>query len=114
MPCSVRWRLRDRVRRSHADIRLHDRGDGGGVLMAAEAPATAPGARSGGLSHGLRIFLIWAVVSLAADLLIWFALGPHLPPGTMSSAATEEQSAIKLMAVMSAPVVVFVIAYFGY
>ena len=82
--------------------------------MAAESQATAPGAQSGGPSHGLRIFLIWFVVSLAADLLIWFALGPHLPPGTMSSSATEEQGAIKLMAVMSAPVVVFVIAFFGY
>src|SRR5215475_8179971 len=101
MQGALRRRIRHRLRRSDADHRLHDRRDGGGVLMAAEAQATAPGARSGGLSHGLRIFLIWAVVSLAADLLIWFALGPHLPPGTMSSAATEEQSAIKLMAVMS-------------
>src|SRR5260370_16714006 len=32
----------------------------------------------------------------------------------MSSSATEEQGAIKLMAVMSAPVVVFVIAFFCY
>ncbi len=82
--------------------------------MAAESQATAPGAQSGGPSHGLRIFLIWFVASLAADLLIWFVLGPHLPPGTMSSSAIEEQGAIKLMAVMSAPVMVFVIVYFAY
>jgi hypothetical protein len=30
--------------------------------------------------HGLRIFLIWLVLALAADLVIWFVWGPHLPP----------------------------------
>jgi cytochrome c oxidase subunit II len=64
--------------------------------------------------HGPRIFVIWAVLALAADLLIWFALGPHLPPGTMTSSAVVQQEAIKVMAVLSAPVLVFVLVYFGY
>ena len=39
-------------------------------------PATGP-------RHGLRLFLIWLVVALAADLIIWFVWKPHLPPGAM-------------------------------
>jgi cytochrome c oxidase subunit 2 len=64
--------------------------------------------------HGLRIFGTAVAVALVADLLIWFVLGPHLPPGTMSSSAVENQRAIKLMAVLSAPVVVMVLVYFTY
>ena len=81
--------------------------------MAAESqPAPARG--RGGLSHGMRIFLLWLVVSVVADVLIGFVLAPHLPPGNMSSAAHDEQSAITIMALMSAPVVAFVLIYFGY
>jgi cytochrome c oxidase subunit 2 len=82
--------------------------------MAAQSQAPAPEAGQGGPSHGRRIFLIWIVLALIADLLIWFVLGPHLPPGTMTSAASEEQGAIRLMSVMSAPVLVLVLVYFGY
>jgi cytochrome c oxidase subunit II len=72
----------------------------------------APG--QGEPRHGLRIFAAAVALAIVADLLIWFVLGPHLPPGTMSSSAVENQRAIKLMAVMSAPVVVMVVVYFGY
>jgi cytochrome c oxidase subunit II len=65
-------------------------------------------------NHGQRILVISVVLAVVADLLIWFVLGPHLPPGTMSSSAVENQRAIKLMAVMSAPVIVMVVVYFGY
>ncbi len=82
--------------------------------MAAEPQpaATAPSRR--GLSHGMRIFVLWLVVSVVADLLIGFVLAPHLPPGNMSSAAHDQQDAITTMALMSAPVVAFVLIYFGY
>jgi cytochrome c oxidase subunit II len=82
--------------------------------MAAVSQAPAAGAGQAGPNHVRRIFLIWAVLALAADLLIWFVLGPHLPPGTMSTSARDEQQAIKLMGVMSAPVLVLVLVYFGY
>jgi cytochrome c oxidase subunit 2 len=82
--------------------------------MAAQSQAPAPEAGQGGPSHGRRIFLIWIVLALIADLLIWFVLGPHLPPGTMTSTATEEQGAIRLMSVMSAPVFLLVVVYFCY
>jgi cytochrome c oxidase subunit 2 len=78
------------------------------------APTQAPEAGPGEPSHGRRIFVIAIVLALIADLLLWFVLGPHLPPGTMTNSAAENQRAIKLMAVMSAPVVVLVVTYFIY
>jgi cytochrome c oxidase subunit 2 len=89
-------------------------------MAASEAPPS--GASSAGSSgagrpepnHGLRIFLIWLVVALAADLVIWFVWGPHLPPGDMASAATGQQFDIRVMAVMAAPVMALVLIYGAY
>jgi cytochrome c oxidase subunit II len=85
------------------------------MSAAADAPAV-PGATGSpaGPSHGRRIFLIWLPLALIADLLLWFVLGPHLPPGAMSSSASVQQFAIRVMAVMAAPVMLFVLVYFGY
>jgi cytochrome c oxidase subunit 2 len=86
--------------------------------MAAAAGDT-PGARGSGRAagepnHGLRIFLIWLVLSVVADVLIWVVWGPHLPPGDMATAASGQQFDIKVMAVLAAPVMALVLAYFGY
>jgi cytochrome c oxidase subunit 2 len=80
--------------------------------MAAQAPP--PAAADPGPNHGLRIGAVWLVVSVAADLLIWFVWGPHLPPGDMASAASNQQFDLKVMGVMAAPVTAFVLIYFGY
>jgi cytochrome c oxidase subunit II len=64
--------------------------------------------------HGLRIFWIWLVLSVVADLLIWFAWYPHMPPGRMSSAAQGQQFDIAVMAVLCAPVLLFVWTYAAY
>jgi cytochrome c oxidase subunit 2 len=82
--------------------------------MAAEAEAAPQGTEAAGPNHGLRIFLIWLPVALAADLLLWFVYGPHMPPGTMASAANGQQFDIKVMSVMAAPVMAFVLCYAGY
>jgi len=81
--------------------------------MAAASEATTVGGNREP-SHGLRVFLIWLPLALAADLVIWFVWGPHLPPGTMSSSAASQQFDIKVMAVMAAPVMLFVLVYSGY
>jgi cytochrome c oxidase subunit II len=81
--------------------------------MAASA-AEVPAAGTGGPNHGLRMFLIWLPLALAADLLLWFVYGPHMPPGTMSTSATSQQFTIKVMAVMAAPVMIFVLVYGAY
>src|SRR5271166_2732080 len=114
MPNPLRSGLPGRVRRPNADHRLHDRTDGGGVLMAAETAAPVPGSGQRDRNHGIWIAGIWLVVALAGDLLIWFVLGPHLPPGIMGSAADGQQFDIKVMSVMAAPVMLFVLVYFSY
>ena len=72
--------------------------------------ATAPA----GPNHGLRIFLIWLPLAVAADLLLYFVYGPHMPPGAMSDTAASQQFAIKVMAVLAAPVMIFVLVCGSY
>ena len=75
--------------------------------------ATAAG--SGDSSrHGLRIFLIWLPLAIVADLLIWFAWYPHMAPGRMSDQAQGQQFDIAVMAMLAAPVLLFVWVYFAY
>jgi cytochrome c oxidase subunit 2 len=62
----------------------------------------------------MRIFLIWIVLALVADLLIWFVWYPHLPPGRMSESAEHQQFDIAVLALAAAPVMLFVWIYFGY
>jgi len=65
-------------------------------------------------NHGLRIFLIWLPFAIAADLLIYLVWGPHLPPGDMSASAAGQQFDFKILSVIAAPVMLFVLVYFGY
>ena len=76
-----------------------------------EAPVASA---KGGPNHGLRIFLIWLPLAVIADLLIWFVWYPHMPPGRMASAAEGQQFDIAVMAVMCAPVLLFVWTYAAY
>ncbi|HUY50797.1 MAG TPA: cytochrome c oxidase subunit II [Streptosporangiaceae bacterium] len=80
-------------------------------MAASEAPAASAPAET---RHGLRIFLIWMVLALAADLLIWFVWYPHMPPGDMSSSAKHQQFDIAVLSLAAAPVMLFVWIYFGY
>jgi cytochrome c oxidase subunit II len=64
--------------------------------------------------HGLRIFLIWLPLAIIADLLIWFVWYPHLPPGRMSDQAQGQQFDIAVMAVLAAPVLLFIWVYAAY
>jgi len=65
-------------------------------------------------NHGWRMFTIWLILALAADLVIWFVWKPHLPPGDMSSAAQHQQFDIAVLAITGAPVVIAVLLYFIY
>ncbi len=69
---------------------------------------------SGEARHGLRIFLIWLPLAIIADLLIWFAWYPHMPPGRMTDQAQGQQFDIAVMAVLAAPVLLFVWVYAAY
>ena len=81
--------------------------------MAAETPAQPPAAASEP-NHGLRIFLPWLVLSVVADVIIWTLWRPHMPPGSMSTAGVNQQFDIAVMAVLAAPVMIFVLLYFAY
>jgi cytochrome c oxidase subunit II len=76
-----------------------------------DAPAAGTKAEP---NHGMRIFLIWLPLAVIADLLIWFLLYPHMPPGRMSSSATHQAFDITYLALWAAPVLLFVWVYAGY
>ena len=64
--------------------------------------------------HGVRIVVIWAVLAIVADVLIWTVWRPHLPPGRMSVEAQGQQYDIAVMAMLCAPVLLFIWTYFAY
>lgn len=64
--------------------------------------------------HGRRILLIWLVSTAVAVPLIVLVLGPHLPPGTMTSEASAQRDANVLMTALVAPVVLLIWVYFAY
>jgi cytochrome c oxidase subunit II len=78
----------------------------------AETGGNAPAEREP--AHGWRLFFIWLPLSLAACLVIWFVWYPHLPPGRMSTSATDQQFDIAVLAVSAAPVIIGVLLYFIY
>jgi cytochrome c oxidase subunit II len=82
--------------------------------MAAAEQASTTAAGPAEPNHGLRVFSIWLPLAVAADLVIWFVWGPHLPPGDMSTSAANQQFDIKVMGVMAAPVMLAVLVYAGY
>jgi cytochrome c oxidase subunit 2 len=83
-------------------------------MAESQAPA-APGApEKAEPNHGMRIFLIWIVLALVADLLIWFLWYPHLPPGRQTESAEHQQFDIAVLGLAAAPVMLFVWTYFGY
>jgi cytochrome c oxidase subunit II len=83
-------------------------------MAAAEESVAIAGAGSSEPNHGLRIFIPWLVLSLAADLIIWFVWYPHLPPGRMTNAAAGQQFDIAVLALVAAPVMIFIWTYVGY
>jgi cytochrome c oxidase subunit II len=82
--------------------------------MAASSAEAAPPAERGEPNHGLRIFVIWLPVAVIADWLLYFVYGPHMPPGRMSNSAASQQFDIKVMSVLAAPVVAFVLIFMAY
>jgi cytochrome c oxidase subunit 2 len=65
-------------------------------------------------NHGRRIFAIWLVCTAVAVPLIVYVLGPHLPPGRMTSEASAQTDANVLMTALVVPIVLLIWIYFGY
>lgn len=64
--------------------------------------------------HGRRILAIWLVCTAVAVPLIVYVLGPHLPPGRMTSEAGAQTDANVLMTALVAPIVLLIWVYFAY
>jgi cytochrome c oxidase subunit 2 len=57
-------------------------------------------------SHFRRITIIWLVLSVVLDLLYWFLVGPHVPPGRMTSTARADQFDFNVLFVVALPVLI--------
>ena len=71
-----------------------------------------PGSRA--TAHWWRIVVIWAVLSIVFDV-IWLNLvGPHVPPGRMSSTANGAAFDFNVLIVMAVPVMIAIWVYMAY
>jgi cytochrome c oxidase subunit 2 len=61
-----------------------------------------------------RILVAWIVLSAIGAPLVWFLLGPHLPPGTMSDVASGQTFDNTVMVTMVTPIIILLAVYFGY
>jgi cytochrome c oxidase subunit II len=64
--------------------------------------------------HARAILLIWLAATAVAVPLIVLVLGPHLPPGDMTTEASDQTSANIVLTAVCAPVVLLIAVYFGY
>jgi cytochrome c oxidase subunit II len=58
--------------------------------------------------------VIWVVLSIGGCLAVYFAMGPHFPPGAMSTSAANQQFDNTVLATVATPVVIGVFLYFGW
>jgi cytochrome c oxidase subunit 2 len=77
------------------------------------APVRARGG-SGEPNHFLRMFVIWFVLSAAGDIIVYFVVGPHTPPGKMTDTANGAQFDFNVLWVTAVPVMFAVWVYLGY
>jgi cytochrome c oxidase subunit 2 len=64
--------------------------------------------------HFRRMIIAWLVASLVGDILFWFLVGPHIPPGRMTSSATGAAVDFNLLFIAALPVMFAVWIYLGY
>ncbi|HTZ08256.1 MAG TPA: cytochrome c oxidase subunit II [Acidimicrobiales bacterium] len=76
--------------------------------------STATPGGGGEVHHFRRMVAVWVVLSVALDLVYAFVLGPHVPPGTMTSTAANQQSDFNVLFIIAVPVVLAVWVYGAY
>src|SRR5438105_12525555 len=62
----------------------------------------------------VRILIAWVVLSVIGAVLVWFLLGPHLPPGNMSDVAAGQTFDNQVMTTAATPIVILLVIYFVY
>jgi cytochrome c oxidase subunit 2 len=65
-------------------------------------------------NHLRRMTTIWVILSVVADLVFWFAVGPHVPPGRLTETAISNQRTFNILLVLALPVLIGVWVYLGY
>ncbi len=64
--------------------------------------------------HFRRLIGIWAVLAVVGDIVYYFALAPHVPPGAMSSTAASQQTDFNVLFMAALPIVFAVWVYLAY
>ncbi len=67
-----------------------------------------------GRNHLRRFFFGWIIVSVVLDVLFWILVGPHIPPGRMTSTAKADQFDFNILALIALPVLIGVWGFLGY
>ena len=83
-------------------------------MTTAEAAGAATGPVRREPRHGLRIAIIWTVLSAIFTPVVYFAWGPHMPPGDMSTSAVSQQWDNTVLGTIATPVILFIWVWFGY
>jgi cytochrome c oxidase subunit 2 len=64
--------------------------------------------------HFRRLIPTWIVISAIVDVLFYVLVGPHVPPGQMTSSAGGAQFDINILFICALPVIIGVWLYLGY
>jgi heme/copper-type cytochrome/quinol oxidase subunit 2 len=75
-------------------------------MTATDGPDPAPNIR--------RVVVVWWVLSVIGVLLVIFALGPHIPPGSDTSQAHEQHRANVIISAILTPIAIGLLVYFAY
>ncbi len=81
--------------------------------MSSSAPPAEP-PREAGRNHLKRFLVIWLVASVVAMPLVALLLGPILPPGKGSDAASGQVTDNTVLLTMATPVLLLVLIYLAY
>jgi cytochrome c oxidase subunit 2 len=60
------------------------------------------------------MIVIWVVLAAVCDIVFYFAVGPHVPPGAMTSSASGQQSDFNVLFMAAVPVILAVWVYGAY
>ncbi len=64
--------------------------------------------------HLQRMLVIWLVLAIIGDVLFWTLVGPHVPPGVMTSAASDNQFDFNILFMAALPVIIAVWVFLAY
>ncbi|MCU4186689.1 cytochrome c oxidase subunit II [Acidiferrimicrobium sp. IK] len=78
------------------------------------APDTGRTEERSGRADGVRILVIWLILSAICMPLVWFVWGPHLPPGGLSDQAAGQRFDNKVLGTVATPVVLLVCTFIIY